>query len=177
MSGELNECERLATRLRGVVWNRGRDQRRRSQLRLVQEYVRRSALWTAELGRGGWPFFDIAERIDPTVRVPESTIESTLETFSESTYHSLWTAKWALHFAHLKDLGQADPGLPDPYEPLIVAYERGDPINYTSGGFIEIDGLAFRKGERERAARIKPLEDLSEAALREIDERGRPDQL
>ncbi|MEU3017989.1 MULTISPECIES: hypothetical protein [unclassified Nocardiopsis] len=165
----MRSCEALAERVRAITWKE-RNSWRRSQGRLVQEYLRRSALWAGHLGAGGWPFFDVAARVDPSVRAPAAMVETARAAASEGgTYHTLHTVEWALHFAHLRDVGGIDADLPDPFAPLIRAYERGDAVLYGCSRHIEIDGLFLPRGTAERYARIRPLDDMSEAALAGID--------
>lgn len=160
-----------SSRIKSFSWNEGRKERR-SQLTLLREYMRRSALWARSLKAGGWPFFDIAKMISPTVRAPEGVVEEVLDTLPEfSTYYTLRTIEWILHFSALKDSGVQLPGLPDPYVPLLIIYERGDVINMDGTGFIEIDGMAIRKGSMERFLDTPPaIETFDLAHLDGIDQ-------
>ncbi|MBQ1084034.1 hypothetical protein [Nocardiopsis sp. B62] len=168
----MSSCEELAVRIQNIDWNE-RPLRRASQVRLVREYLRRSALWAERFGPTGWPFYDVAKIVDPEVRAPQSIVDETRSSISGvATYYVLYTVEWALHFAHLKDAGGANVDLPGPFDPLMLAYERGDTINYTSAGFIEIDGLSLPRSTREKYAKIPPLADLSEEGLARIDEGG-----
>jgi hypothetical protein len=166
----MNKCAEVASLVHGISWN-SKPMFRRSQARLVQEYLRRSALWSAELGAGGWPFYDIASWVNPDVRAPANVVEEAVATLSESaTFYVARTVEWALHFAALEDSGEKLPDLPDPFFPLLFVYERGDAINYSPAGFIEVDGLSVPRGKAVRYAEIIPMVDFGEEALREIDE-------
>ena len=168
----MKSCEELAARIQGTVWKEGNLQRR-SQVRLVQEYLRRSALWAERFGPAEWPFYDVAKLVEPEIRAPQIIVDETRSSISEvATYHVLHTVEWALHFAHLKDVGKINIDLPSPFDSLMLAYERGDAINYTSAGFIEIDGISLPRSNMEKYSKIRPLEDFSESGLARIDARG-----
>ncbi|NYH52019.1 hypothetical protein HNR06_001608 [Nocardiopsis arvandica] len=168
----MSRYAELASRIQGIQW-KGKPEFRKSQARLTQEYLRRSALWTQELGTGGWPFYDIAHHVNPEVRAPSGVIEETLSSLAEyATFYVARTVEWALHFAALKDTGEELPKLPGPFSPLIAVYERGDAINYTPSGFIEVGGLTVTRGQVHRYAQVEPLEDFSENFLQKMDEEG-----
>jgi hypothetical protein len=159
-----------------IQWSNSSTERR-SQARLVQEYLRRSALWTLELRTGPWPFYDIADRINPDIRAPEPLVDEVIESMSGAgNYFVLHTVKWSLHFAALKDHGLDTTKIPDPFTPLLLMYARGGMVNRDSTGFIEVDGVSFRLGGVEKAATKKPLASLDEKTLQEIDEKGWPDR-
>lgn len=126
----------LAHRLRSVDWA-GDFSRTRSRVKLMQEYLRRASWWAQRLDRTPeWPFFDIAEAVDPAVRADPELVARTTEGLG-------WYAKrvvaWALHFAELRTLApQKLPDLDDPFEPLIVLFERGGDFT-TANGRIEVD--------------------------------------
>ncbi|MBB6120268.1 hypothetical protein [Nocardiopsis algeriensis] len=159
----------IAEKLSRVEWS-SRSQRRRSQARLVQEYLRRSALWSLEIGGGGWPFFDIAESIDPGIRATDEAISEALDILpSLSTFYVRRTVEWSIHFSVLRDSKKDMPNLPCPFEPLLTVYYRGDFINYTPDGLIEVDGINVPRGNKNRYAKIKPFEHISPEALEKFD--------
>ncbi|MEV2278184.1 hypothetical protein AB0I72_21625 [Nocardiopsis sp. NPDC049922] len=166
----MNECTEIASRLRAVEWNE-KPLFRRSQARLLQEYLRRSAIWTQEIQAQGWPFFDIAHWVNPDVRAPEETVDDTLRALPGFvTFYVRRTVEWSLHFASLKDAGEQLPDLPDPFFPLLLVYERGDTINLTPAGFIEVDGLSVPRGEVRRYARVRPLLSFDKESLDQLDQ-------
>lgn len=61
------------------------------------------------------------------------------------------------------------PRLPCPFEPLLIVYRRGDFINYTPDGLIEVDGLNVPRGNKHRYAKISPFRDMSFEALEALD--------
>lgn len=167
-----SNLDQLTQRIKQISWKKN-DLRRRSQARLVQEYLRRSAIWASVLKRANWPFYDVAEVVNPEVRVPGEMIDQILDWVPNGgTYYVSKTLNWSLQFANLQDVQGVDIDLPDPYDPLIRVYERGDSINYTPVGYIEVGGLSVPRGKAEKYARIKPLLDTSESVLQEIDDRS-----
>lgn len=121
---------------------------RQSRARLMKEYLRRAALWARELDGGKpWPFFDIAVLIAPDVQ-PSQGLADQLEALIDECIG--WPAvqaicRAALRWAALLDSGHSIPvGLPDPYEPLLVMFERGGGFT-TEHGFIELDGASVSR--------------------------------
>ncbi|WP_211718972.1 hypothetical protein [Nocardiopsis sp. MG754419] len=157
-----SKFEILARRIQSITWEAD-CLKEKSQVRLVQEYLRRTAIWMQEFGRKNWPFSDVAWFIDPGVRVPDEELDRILVGISHGgTYYSGKTLEWSLHFAYLQDEKSIQYDLPDPYEPLIRVYERGDSINYITPGFIEVGRTLMPKGKLEGYAQLKPLLDTSE---------------
>jgi hypothetical protein len=153
---------RLAGRLEGVDWG-GDWERARSRVRLMQEFLRRSALWAGELGGEGWPFFDVAALVDPAVRADPQTVGQVVAGASALQPVVGDTCAWALHFAALRDAEVRLPELPDPFEPLVVMYERGGGFSRHAGLFIQVDMADVLIGDcADRAARaplaIEPAE-------------------
>ncbi len=108
-------------------------------IQLVREYHRRVALWTKALDCtqvGDWPFFDIAYKIDPTVRADDSSIEKVMQHLREINHIHEPARRiyiWALHWSALADTHPEkieNFNLLDPYEPIITAYEKGFTLNY-----------------------------------------------
>ncbi len=104
------------------------DKHEASRTLLMREFLRRTALWVHFLGgTERWPFFNIAERIDPSVRADPGLIER-LNEFTEENIPEFIARRMcraAVHWAELQDSTQVRlPDLPDPYEPLVVLYER-----------------------------------------------------
>lgn len=166
MSVHVND---LAHRLLAVNWSE-RFAQRRSQVALMREYLRRSALWSRELNSKGWPFFDIAADIDPKVRAEPSIVSGLKEGLPGGLYPMVVrTCVWSLHFAALRDAGIPIPDLPDPFEPLILMYERGNGFKLEGTGFIEVDFIGVRKGTREDHLVSEQRAPMNRAALDALD--------
>jgi hypothetical protein len=135
-------------RLSAVDWDRVAFDRRESRVALMREYLRRAALWARELdAASAWPFFDIAALIAPDLQ-PLQELTEELETliYERVGWPSVQTCcRAALRWATLLDSGYPIPaGLPEPYEPLLLLFERGGEF-YTEHGFIELDGASIMR--------------------------------
>jgi hypothetical protein len=160
----------LTMRLEQAAWHEPME-RTGSRLALMREHLRRSALWSRHLGSESWRFFDVAGAVDPTVWADDSLVERVLAVARGYPVVGK-TCVYALRFAVLRDRGVELPELPDPFEPLVLLYERGGGwARDCSGIFIEIDmcGLPIRNVEHWLAAEALP--SLSSGSLAELDER------
>ncbi|MFJ9554787.1 hypothetical protein ACIRPH_13290 [Nocardiopsis sp. NPDC101807] len=168
----MSELEQRAEQIKLISWSDKRTQKR-SQVRLLQEHLRRSALWSLELRAAGWPFYDIAHYIDPEARAPEACVREVHESMSgNGSYHVVKTVEWSLHFSFLKDNGFDLTRFPDPFTPLIRLYERGGMVNLDSTGFIEVNGIGTPRKTAEKYATIRPLLEFDEEALQEMDRKN-----
>ncbi|NXY97206.1 hypothetical protein HYE82_23085 [Streptomyces sp. BR123] len=157
----------LAGRLEGVDWL-GSFDRTRSRVALMREFLRRSALWARATGSPEWPFFDIAARIDPSVRIDADIVKEIAEKAGLQQPVVLDVLEWSLNFAVLSDIRADLPDLPEPFAPLILMFERGGGFGLDGSGHIEVDMAAISKGSLEDALERTPL-DLSEASLSALD--------
>jgi hypothetical protein len=129
MSGG-SHSEMMLGRLLAVDWTAGTSfDHARSRARLIREYLRRSAWWARTLDAvAEWPFFDIAAHLAPEVHVPEDLARQLEDLISTRIgWPSVAEAcRAALHWAALTD-ARIPPayGLDDPYEPLVLLFERG----------------------------------------------------
>ncbi|WP_155374730.1 hypothetical protein [Catellatospora vulcania] len=160
--------ERLVARLREVTWEEDLA-RNGSRIALMQEYLRRSALWARALDRADqWPFFDIAAAVDPSARLDEEFVGSVLDGLEGRGLRPLdrRVIRYMLDFSALP----AWPAnLPDPFDPLLAVYERGGSFS-RSAGSIRIgvgDGVPARRLASH--ARRAPAEELGPAALDALD--------
>jgi hypothetical protein len=184
-------------RLRSIDW-RCKEDRRNSLARLMQEYLRRAALWGKELNATDrWPFFDIAKCISENLCFPtelETSLEECLSKFNlrpTIKKSCLWYLKWSalkdraldpkvdpeesresasVRFDFKAWLSEPESHLPDPYEPLILLYERGG-IFYTEHGFIMVGSAGIPAMITGWTAydRQKPFVDLDEQTLDRLD--------
>ncbi|MFJ8473079.1 hypothetical protein [Kitasatospora sp. NPDC094011] len=137
----------------------------------MREYLRRSALWADAFGAEKlWPFLDIGRQIDPTVRAaPDVTAD--LDTFIDDTIGRRTleeTCRGAVHWpAFHRGTSLALPDLPEPYEPLLLMFERG-------GGFyveemIDLNGAAVPLGKLSDHLSHTPAVSLDPATLDALD--------
>jgi hypothetical protein len=153
-----------------------------SRGRLMQEYLRRAAWWVQELdGTTKWPFFDIAGRWAPEVHASDEKSDR-LETLIEERirwYEDTVACRAALRWAALLDAGIPLPShLEDPFEPLLLMFERGGGFT-TEAGFIDLGGSSvLQKTWRDHLA-PHPIISLDQATLDALDqpeETARPER-
>lgn len=123
----------IAERLARITDWRWDDLRAPSRAALVSEYLRRAALWARALDCAElWAWFDVAAEIDPAVRADPTLVERVNNAIVDgggSPFEERM-AGYALHFAALPDVPD---DLPNPYEPLIAAWERGGMLRRENG--------------------------------------------
>lgn len=148
-----DSAARLVERIRRIDWDSD-GSRMRSRVELMREYLRRSALWSQELGATGWPFFDAAAFLDPSVH-PEHDLADAISTDPDVIENGPLvrdTCLWSLRMAAVRSSGVRLPGLPDMFEPLILMYERGGGFSVSSTKTIDVDGVGLpRWVPRQRA--------------------------
>ncbi|GAA1603941.1 hypothetical protein [Catellatospora bangladeshensis] len=145
---------RVVTRLETIDWD-GDYTRSGSRIQLMQEYLRRAALWAQALDcPNRWPFFDIAAYVDPSAHVDEgyfSQLRSRLGG-AGAIHPTLNLIRYMLNFTVLEF---RPPGLPDPFEPLLRVLERGGNVNRTHG--IELGLVAMHPRWETYAGRAEPF--------------------
>ncbi len=160
-----------ARRLMAIDW-RGDFTRTRSRVKLMREYLRRSAWWADALAcPDKWPFFDIAAGVDPAVRAETQLVAAVLAELKADVLLTplvVRTCEWALHWSALRVAGVPRSDLDDPFEPLILMYERGGEFTIEHG-FIQVDQAAIRRGEPWEHRTSTKIVDLDRAALDRVD--------
>ncbi|MEU4564348.1 hypothetical protein AB0F72_38700 [Actinoplanes sp. NPDC023936] len=165
----------MATRLNAVDWER-RGDKAWSKAALVKEYFRRAARWSAAYecdARG--PFFDIAACVDPTIRADQQVVDEVVEKIALGG--GGWNVKqltpFILHWAALR----ATPGivwspeLEDPFEPLILLFERGGAF-HTENGEVNLEWKSVSMAGWRKRATDAPMPSLAPDALDQIDRSG-----
>lgn len=159
----------MAGRLRSVDWE-GDWERSRSRVRLMQEFLRRSALWARELDSEDWPFFDVAALVEPSVRAESQTVERAVARAGAHQPVVGDTCAWALHFAALRDADVRLPELPDPFEPLVRMYERGGAFVLDGTGSAQVDAAALPLMTRDQRL-VQSALSLTDVELDALDGR------
>lgn len=128
---EKSSVQSMVDRLMAIDWMdyAAADRHSLSRVLLMREFLRRSAAWVDYLGGSDtWPFIDLAERLDPSVHIDEHLVQQLDEFISENVpeFRARKMCHAAARWAALREQTQVElPDLPDPYEPLVVLYERG----------------------------------------------------
>ncbi|MET9663531.1 hypothetical protein [Streptomyces sp. NPDC006510] len=163
-------------RLRAIDWSddSAAYEHANSRALLMREYLRRAARWAQAYGaEESWPFFDIAEHVAPEVRTPSdiaAELEEVLTGLAPSSLKK--TCRGAVRWAVLRDAGgELSRDLPDdPYEPLLLMYERGG--GYFVEEFIDLNGAMLRLGTVESSLSARPFLTLAPATLDALDAEG-----
>ena len=159
-------------RLLAITWS-ANDSRINSHVALFKEYLRRSALWATALKCTElWPFFDVAGQIFPDSFVPQDMIDLLNQHLKQfhGTRLIKQTCQWYLHWQQEKlHLNTSKEQLPDPYEPLILMYERGATF-YTEHGFFCVSIASFSRQDITHYQEIKPLLSLESSFLDYLDQ-------
>jgi hypothetical protein len=165
----------MLERLRAIRWNNwdAAFAHRWSRPKLWFEHLRRTACWAEAFDAAdAWPFFDIAERVDPSVRAAPDII-SELENYLA---HNVGmpsikqTCRAAVHWAALCADSRVElPDLGDPYEPILLMYERGG--GYSVCQFFDLGGVEVSLGRMVGRLSSKPVVALDSATLDELDSR------
>lgn len=144
-----DEVDQVIGRITTVDWQL-EPQKAESHLHLTLEYFRRTALWANALEcTNEWPFFDVAKHVSPSERVSLEQVERIRRHLEQFAIGFLLRGilEWSLHWAKVKNTTVAKLGFPDPYEPMLIVYERGGTIYPEHGHQIDI---SRRKGFLKR---------------------------
>ncbi|HLL65740.1 MAG TPA: hypothetical protein VK453_08320 [Micromonosporaceae bacterium] len=164
----------LERRIAAIDWT-GSFDRTVSRGYLMKEHLRRAAWWAYVTKAPGYPFPDVAAAVNPAIRAdPQAVARVTaqLASWSQRGWVTRVTVH-ALHFAALLDAGVPLPQAPaEPFEPLLMMFERGGGFGAEGGGLIEVDTLGIRPGTVVENLRQEPYVELDKAALDALDVRG-----
>ncbi|MFG2842796.1 hypothetical protein ACGF12_06420 [Kitasatospora sp. NPDC048296] len=167
----------MVDRLKAISWRSPVEALEKSYSRaaLMEEYFRRAALWLDVYGDPQrWPFFDLAEIVNPAVHADPAVIadiEDFIDEASGSSY-AMDSGAAAVQWAALT----STPGvrlhpLPDPFEPLLRLYERGGSNFRLTNGFIDFGVIMVPRGNWRTHLSPTPIVELNDEALDSLDER------
>jgi hypothetical protein len=163
----------MAARLAAVDWER-RGDKSWSKAALLREYFRRVArIGTAYGCESPVPFFDLAACVDPSVRADQGVIDDLLSNIKKGGRNGTQVAPFILHWTALQATPGHDlpPGLEDPFEPLILMFERGGGF-HTENGEVNLEWLAVPMAGWRKRAEKSPIAGFSADVLDEIDRAG-----
>jgi hypothetical protein len=163
----------MTARLSAIDWARHGD-KSWSKASLLREYFRRVARWSIAYGCDARvPFFDLAACVNPNVRASQDALDCLPKHVSTPSGTVDRIRQYLLHWAAVRaTLGDELPaGLEEPFEPLIMLFERGGGI-HTENGEVNIEWVSVRMaGWRDRADN-PPIASMAPEALDEIDRAG-----
>jgi hypothetical protein len=176
----MSKVEVLCERLLAVDWAYDA-RRKKSHVELFKEYMRRQALWLDTLAMTeDFPCYDIAALINEEIRAGSDFTNALREHLTacelNSTMIITGVLESALHWAALEDLDQlADfPDLPNPYEPLVVLFERHGTFTIEEMfgryviGYTE-RGPSLARGPWQRYYQMEPYIELELSVLNRLD--------
>jgi|GEM_PF-3323573 hypothetical protein len=127
----INNAERAVQRIMAINWEKTFDCAQKADCKaLVQEYLRRSALWAKALNATkDWPFVNISLYLFPELGAVNSIIEQLEFHLHENIGVIFWTrltCLWYVRWSAIKEYEKVTQfNLDDPFEPLIRYYELG----------------------------------------------------
>lgn len=159
----------MAARLSAIDWA-PRGDRTWSKAALLKEYFRRAARWNAAYDCGSpVPFYDIAACVDPRIRADQNVVDDVLARVAAGGRNVARIAPFILNWAALP--ASPDSELEDPFEPLVLLFERGGGF-HTENGQVNLEWKSVRMaGWRDRAG-DPPMASFDIDALDEIDRAG-----
>ena len=162
------ELEDALQRLRRIDW--GACEEKPSNVELVKEYLRRSAKWSDALGREEQRLiFNIAYAIMP---LPESVIAEIDDLVGEIGFPKPIISRLCSYYLQWELVNDSANltrfALPSPYEPLILAFERGGWL-MVEQGILFVNGVIPLVLEVQRYDRQEPFIELDKQALDEFD--------
>ncbi|QBI55381.1 hypothetical protein EKD16_18085 [Streptomonospora litoralis] len=80
-----------------------------------------------------------------------------------------------LNYRELTNSGSHSLVSANPFEPLFLMHERGNPFSLDATGFIEVDFIGILKKKREDHLFIDPLVSLDKAELDLLDASQTPE--
>jgi len=167
-----NSVDRTIERIKAINWAPN-DYRAASHIALLKEYLRCASLWAKTLDcTDKWPLFDVAAQINPSLRADETQVEALkrhLAPFAVSrTIRQL--CEWFVHWAVVQHSPEVTKmALPDPYEPLILLYERGGDF-YREHVFFCFSVGCFPIGNWSQHYSLSPHIILDEQVLDQLDQ-------
>lgn len=170
----------MMQRLRAVKWDMRWDlafERVGSRRVLMWEYMRRAAVWARACGAEGvWPFFDVTAYLDPEFELGHEQADRLQELLRGVPGEELRrTCAGAVRLVELRARKpELVAGLPDPYEPIVLFYERGGSFTRDcSGVFLDLVGAMYKPGPLRGFLGSRPVSVLGDAVLDALDAEGR----
>ncbi|MEU9047090.1 hypothetical protein AB0D63_36400 [Kitasatospora sp. NPDC048343] len=167
----------MVDRLKAINWKSPGEayEKAYSRAALMEEYFRRAALWLDAYGEPRrWPFFDLAEIVNPAIRADPAVIadiEDFIDDACGSSYAMDGGAAAVQWVALTSAPGVQLPPLPDPFEPLLRLFERGGAGFSIANGFIDFILIMVPRGNWRMHLSPTPVVELTDEALDSLDER------
>jgi hypothetical protein len=172
------KIEQAKKRVSSINWNYGAVVKEGSHILLFKEFLRRAALLVESFGTldipgSMWPILDFAAYIDSSLELDDDEIDSLAEELQVKGYPSWYSKRVCTYFLHwetIQDKSEViELNLPNPYEPLIILYERGGIFRRDNDGSWEFHHAAFFVGEHNSYLNEAPVVKLDDDSLNQAD--------
>jgi hypothetical protein len=168
----------LRDRITDVKWEYDAT-RRRSHEALFKEFLRRQVMWLEALDlTDHFPWYDLPQLINEDIRANSDAANRvrqhiTLQVLNP-TMIITGVLEAALHWAALEEANALPYDLPNPYEPMIMLYERGGTFTVEDmfGRFVigyDAMGPSLPRGPWRRWYQEEPFVELDDAVLDRLD--------
>ena len=170
MTSPNSSVEQAIERIKAIDWKQGNEcSRQGSHTLLFLEYIRRTALWFRALNlerKGlGWPTFDIAAQIDPSLE-DDSKDEELLKVLSVGKFRAERFCLYYIHWSIIQDRPEVTQfNLPAPYEPVIMMFERGCEFPRKEFNIYDFPSVGIPVNYPENYYDFPPFIDLNSAVL------------
>jgi hypothetical protein len=172
MTSPNSPVEQAIERIKTIDWTQGNEcSRQGSYIGLFLEYIRRAAFWfralNLDIKGSGWPAFDIAVQIDPSLE-DDSKDEELIKLLmlSDCRYYERYFCLCYIHWSMIQDRPEVTQfNLPAPYEPVIIMFERGCEFPRKEFNIYDFPSVGIPVNHPENYYNRPPSTDLDSAAL------------
>jgi hypothetical protein len=174
----LNSIEQAKSRIISINWKYNDPAKEGSHRLLFKEFLRRTALVAELVGlldiRGsGWPMLDYAAYFDADLELEDKEIEAFAGELHVNSFPYWYSERVCVYFMHwmaVEDHPEViNHNLLNPYEPLIILYERGGNFRRDKDGTWEFSSTAFFIGSSSSHLSSTPVVELDEGSLNQAD--------
>jgi hypothetical protein len=176
----LNPVEKARQRILLINWKYDDPYKEGSHRLLFDEFLRRSAMLAKAVGllddsENGWLMYDYAVFFDSSLELEEEEIDALAAELQVNGYPSWYAERVCVYFLHWVAVENhpdvVEQTLLNPYEPLIMLYERGGTFRRDKDGTWEFTFTAFFIDPPGNYLSRAPVVDLNdESLLDSVDE-------
>jgi hypothetical protein len=175
-----SKVEQAKSRVMAIDWEKRDWLKTGSNLLLFKEFLRRVVLAAEAIGLfkgtgAGWLMGNHAAFFNPSLELEAEEIDELAEELQIPDVYTSWYVKrfciYYIHWAMVEDYPEVQQhNLLNPYEPLIILYERGGRFRRDKDGTWEIDSLGYCIQRPSYYLQASPFTELyNEELLDQID--------
>jgi hypothetical protein len=174
----LNEIEQAKSRINSINWKSDDPYKEGSHRLLFKEFLRRAALLAEFFGLldvpgTGWPMLNYAAYFDSSLELEDEEIDILAEKLQVNGFPLWYSQRVCIYFIHWVTIQNkpevVEKNIPNPYEPLLILYERGGTFQRDKIGTWEFSSTAFFIGISSSHLGSTPVVELDEASLNQAD--------